>query len=235
MEGQAPTKPSISVVCVTNRPGAVDILKENMDRQTFRDFEVIIADDSRGWEHEVLKHFKPREKAPGDAWNLNKAYNDALAIVDGELIVFLQDYIWIPANGLQRFWEMYKMFPNDLVTGVGHKAKEGLEGISEIDDRANGAPGVFESNYSYYELNWASCPTAIAPRFDEDMDTHYGGENVVFALKAQQKGAKIWVDRSNRCIGYNQSMFPRPTDWESRHCNKGFLNKKLQEVFERRS
>lgn len=214
---------SISIIFVTNRPGALEILHENLKRQTFKDFEAIIADElDREYEASYsFKHFKPRQKKDGEVWNLNKAYNDALEKAEGQLIVFLQDYIWIPSNALERFWELYQLYPDDLITGVGHKAKHGLEGISEVDERVFGEPGISPGNESHYELNYASCPRNKLVPFDETMDQHYGGENQVFALRVQKSGSKIWIDRSNRCIGYSQEECGgRPKDWEEQHSNK---------------
>jgi glycosyltransferase involved in cell wall biosynthesis len=223
--------PKISVVCVTNRKGAYKFLLDQLNKQTFKDFELIVADDSGLYpvvQHHNPKWFQPRQKEVGDVWNINKAYNDCLDKVEGELIVFLQDFIWIPANGLQRFWDDYQIYPEALITGVGHKAVNGIIGISEVDDRMFGEPGLHEGTFSHYELNWASCPTKLAPRFDEDMDKNYGGENQVFAIKAN---ADIYIDRSNICVGYSQEeVGGRPADWEEKHFNKtNVINDKLKE------
>jgi hypothetical protein len=212
--------PRISVVCVTNRPNAVPYLLTQLEKQTFKDFEVIVADDLCTTPL-LPGHFKPRGKGEGDVWNLNKAYNDALDRVTGELVVFLQDFIWIPANGLERFVETHELYPTDLITGVGHKAKDGLNGISETDERVFGDPGLSPGNETHFELNWASCPTSQLQRFDEEMDKHYGGENQVFASKAMKAGSRVWIDRSNRCIGFSQDECGgRPGDWEEHHWNK---------------
>lgn len=212
---------------VTNRPGSVAFLKEQLDKQTFQDFEVIVADDGQNARIKVWKQFVPRQKQKNDVWNLNKAYNDALNLVEGELVVFLQDFIWIPANGLERFWEVYQLYPDCLITGVGHKAATGIEGISEVDERALKAPGVYPGNESHFELNWAACPTKVLVQFEEDMDTHYGGENQVFALKTQ---APVVIDAANKCIGLSQAECGgRPVDWEPKHANKGFLIEKLSQ------
>jgi glycosyltransferase involved in cell wall biosynthesis len=232
--------PKISVVCVTNREGAVPFLVAQLQKQTFQDFEVIIADDL--CENKLIdetffqipttpyQHFKPRQKNEGDAWNLNKAHNDCLEKVNGELIVFLQDFIWIPANGLQRFWDMYQILPEALVTGVGHKYREDLKTIVETDERVFGERGMVESDWTYYELNWASCPKERAPQFDEDMDTHYGGENQIFALKS---GLDVWIDRNNECKGIAHT--DRRSNWEEKHANKGFLNEKIHGYFKGRT
>lgn len=215
----------ISVICVSKREGSIKFLNEQLDKQTFKDFEIIFANDSND-----KGGFKPRQKKEGDSWNLNKSYNDCLDKAKGELLVFLQDFIWIPANGLQRFWDIYQIYPTALITGCGHKAKKGLEGISEIDDRVFGERKVSECHWSDWELNWASCPKNIMPRFDEDMDKYYGGENQIIALKAFKKGYKIYIDRLNVCIGYSQKECGgRPDDWEKCHANKGFLNNKIKQ------
>lgn len=216
--------PSISVVCVTRRTGAIDFLLQQLDKQTFQDFEIIIADDSHDTRRtrDARTHiFTPRPPGTGDAWNLNKAYNDAFAKASGELIVFLQDYIWVPANGLERFWDLYGIYPNDLITGCGHKYENNK--IQETDDRCYGERELVPSDWTFYELNYASCPRKLAPLFEEDMDHYYGGENQIFALQATQKGAKIWLDRTNECKG--EIHKDRPEDWEEKHSNKkGRLN-----------
>lgn len=223
-ESQLPSSCKISVICVTNRIGAGAFLEEQLSKQTFKDFEVIIADDSEelGW-HEGWDWFWPRQKDDGDVWNINKAYNDCLSMVNGELIVFLQDFIEIKANGLQRFWDLYQLYPNDLITGCGHKYED--EKIVETDDRCFGERTLVPSDWTYYELNWASCPTHIAPRFDESMDKFYGGENQIFALNSK---AAVWLDRTNECKG--EAHYDRPENWEAEHTNKnGRLNEKILE------
>ena len=59
------------------------------------------------------------------------------------------------------------------------------------------------------------------PRFNEQMDEFYGGENLYIQKKAMKKGMLMAIDRSNRSIGYSQAECGgRPADWEDRHSNK---------------
>lgn len=222
--------PKISVIIVTNRKGGAESAMVQVAKQTFKDWEVVVADDSTIPPFYDVA-FNPRQKKEGDVWNLNKAYNDCLKKAKGELIVFLQDFIEIPANGLQRFWDIYRLYPNDLVTGCGHKYKDGK--LVETDERCFGTYQLVESDWSYYELNWSSCPSKIAPKFEEDMDKFYGGENQIFALKAKlEHGSEVWLDRTNVCKGLVHE--DRPENWESCHINKNNRhNKKIKELYER--
>ncbi len=207
----------ISVICATIRPGAQEFLEKQLSKQTFKSFETIIV----GRTCEV----------GNNVWTLNRDYNWALGQAKGELIVFLQDFIEIPANGLARFWEIYQIYPNDLVTGCGHKYKDGK--IVETDERCFGDFKLVESDWTYYELNWSSCPAKIAPRFEEDMDKFYGGENQIFALKAKlEHDSEVWIDRTNVCKGIAHE--DRPDNWEICHINKNNRhNKKIKELYER--
>ncbi|MDE2098566.1 MAG: glycosyltransferase [Patescibacteria group bacterium] len=216
--------PKISLICVTNRKHFEDVLFDDVARQTFQDFEVIIADDNCESNEPTHLWFKPRQKNEGDVWNLNKAYNDCLDRATGELLVFLQDFIWIPDEGLKKFWDAYQKHPNALVTGVGHKALNGLEGVSEPDRRMESPKqglDYCDPMIVPWELNWASCPRKIMPRFNEEMDRFYGGENLWIQKAAILRGADMMIDRSNRCIGYSQEFCGgRPDNWEEMHSNK---------------
>lgn len=210
----------ISVIGVTNRSGAVPFYSEQLAKQTFKDFEVIIADDlcDKSINRKNFAYFKPRQKHKDDAWNLNKAYNDALGLATGELLVFLQDFIWIPANGLQRFWEIYELYPDSIISGCGHKYKADMTTIDEIDERCFADRGITPINFSQWELNWASCPRKLAKLFNEEMDKHYGGENHYFA---KATGATMYLDRENECKGLSQELCGgRPELWEIKHYNK---------------
>jgi glycosyltransferase involved in cell wall biosynthesis len=180
----------ISVINVTKRYGGIDILYNNIRKQTFKDVEVIIADELYAdRQQEVkeyfkgipLKHVPTRPKRPQDVWNLAKAYNDALKQVEGELVVSIDDFIWTPNNALQRFWEVYQQKGLCLITGVGNKAgypeivnptgkitifkqdyRSKPQGVIERDNRIDGRTNVEEVNHSFFELAYSAFPMDIA-------------------------------------------------------------------------
>src|SRR3990167_8910107 len=99
----------ISVMQITNRYGNIDILRANLERQIFKDFELVIVDglpeDREEKVKEYLKDFpvtyiRQSEKRPDAYSNLAHADNEGFRACQGELIVCLQDYIWIPPFSL---------------------------------------------------------------------------------------------------------------------------------------
>ncbi len=151
-------------------------------------------------------------------WNLNKSYNDCLRKAKGELLVFYQDFIWIQANGLQRFWDNYILLGDVLITSPGHKYKEDLKTIDEFDNRCIGEKRLEECNWTFWELNWASCPRKIMVDFNEDMDKNYGGENLYISHSID---VPVYLDRLNESKGLSQMICGgRPKNWESKHFNK---------------
>ena len=141
-----PAVPYVSVVTVTNRPGSIDVTWGSLARQTLRDFEWILCDDLHDWRQaEVasyvddprLRHV-PAPVKDGDLWNLNKAHNEALRHCRGELVVFLQDYIWVPSDGLQKFSDLYQSLGPHLLTGCGHKAAQPDTPVEEGRSRSSG-------------------------------------------------------------------------------------------------
>jgi hypothetical protein len=114
---------------------------------------------------------------------------------------------------------MYKIFPDALITGCGHKYEEDLKTINEFDERCIGEKKIEECNWTYFELNWSACPKKIMPRFNEEMDKKYGGENLYISRQANKK---VYLDRVNECKGLSQDLCGgRPDDWEIKHFNKG--------------
>lgn len=245
-------KPKISVIYVTARPGGLDILRDNLKKQTFRNFELIVVDkiapersgEGAFYLGELCKevhYFGEPPMKDTDVWALNKAYNEAFRHCNGELIVSIQDYIWIPADGLQKFWNRYQE-TKGWISGVGHKALSPIptpidiirtfdvvvvpEGVSESDTRIDGKKDFVEMNYSFFELNYSAFPLKDIKKLggmDERYDQGYSCDNVNLALRAHLHGAKFYMDKDNECIGYNQeAVFPRPKDWEERHNKIGF-------------
>ena len=240
-------KPKISLMQVTARPGNIDILKANLDRQEFRDFEVILVDALwRDREQEVrtylqdydLVYVRQSDKRPGAHTNLAHADNEGFRSCTGELIVCLQDYIWILPDGLLKYWEIYQTNPNILVTGVGDQyAKPNATDIvspqgkitifeksyvrrpevkSWIDPRKRMDQGSFYMcNPQDWELNYCAIPRKVIYELggmDERYDFHgFAWDNVNISVRADMLGYRAYIDQTNECMGFDHDgWWPNP-------------------------
>ena len=237
-------KPLISVLNITNRAGGMDILRANMARQTFTDFELVIVDGRwRKRRQDVKDYFvnfpltyvRQSEKRKGAYSNLAHADNEGFSACQGELIVLLQDYIWIPPLTLSKFWEAHQALGGKaLISGIGHQyAKPGKEQIeqpeglitifageyrsepTEIcwrDPRVRTDQGTFyESQAQDWEANFAAIPRAVIydlGGMDEEYDmVGFAYDNVNIAQRAVLAGYKTYLDQTNECKAFAHDLW----------------------------
>jgi glycosyltransferase involved in cell wall biosynthesis len=176
----------VSVLYVTNRLGGIDVLKGNLERQTFQDFEVVMVD---GQLRDMtlltsflvrlgsrLRQFAEPPRKDGTLTNIWAAYNKGLSKCQGKYVVFLQDYIWIPPGGIGRFVRCQER-QRGFYTGVGNvgegpeKTVDGAltiwgypyygppERIRWQDPRIGAWDGqVVKVDPDMWENNWACAP-----------------------------------------------------------------------------
>lgn len=223
-------EPKVSVLYCTARPGGLDILRESMAVQTFQDFEVVIVDELRRWKLQQMfsdKRFsfvEPPPKKEGMFWNLSASLNKGVAACRGEIIVLLQDYIFIPEDGIKKLVEVYEKDKPCLVCGVGNQYlappatdPAGLWSVWDswpgrpsgqvtfVDPRMKGS-GLYVCTPVEWEANYACFGKEIWKKiggFDEDFDAGWGYDNVNFAERAQLAGFNTFLDMDNPCLCYS--------------------------------
>ena len=237
----------ISIIYISNRYGGLDILRSNLQRQTFKNFELVFVDGLYSERKDLVKdYFKDFNiKHIDDSHILKEGYHSKLARCDNlafkncdnELIVSLQDYIYIPALGLEKFWNVYQEKGKALYTGKGHQyyypqANEiinpkGLITVFEedytkkpdikfwTDPRDFGIPEVRLANPIEWEMNWAAIPREIIYELG-GMDEQYDSEGFAFdntniATRASILGYQVYLDNTNECFGFNHDgWWPNP-------------------------
>lgn len=121
-----------TVFVATNRLGGLDVLESSLSRQTYKDFKVFVIDSYYNFRKELWAEMSHRlgifievhpDPAPvkGDVRVLAKAYNLAreyCLFTRTDLLISLQDYIWIPDNGVESFINLHKKYPHRLLTGL---------------------------------------------------------------------------------------------------------------------
>lgn len=163
--------PRISVITPTIRPEGLKIAREGLLKQTFKDFEWIVKINTTG---EV---------------DFNKAMNEAIGQAKGELVVSLQDFISIPEDGLQKFWDAYQKEDTFYTAPVGDDWRK---------ERT-------ECNWQEWEIDWG-CVSKKAlyeiGGFDEELDKYWGFDNVNVGLRADMAGYKFKCLKDNIAFGY---------------------------------
>lgn len=235
----------ISVLYVSNRYGGLDILKASLKRQSFKDFEIVFVDGLYDKRKDIvpeyfkdfkIKHIKELDLKPEEGYKakLARCINQGFKNCEGELIVSIQDYIYVPFYGLQKYWDFYLENKTALVTGISHQyyypCKEDItnpEGLITVfeneytkkpelkvwqdprDDGTRDIRGVI--NPIEWELNWASIPTAVLKDVggcDESYDLHgFGYDNANLAIRIAMLGYPIYLDSTNEVFCF------RHDDW----------------------
>lgn len=178
----------ISIVTPTVRSRGLDLVDKALSRQTFKDFEWLpVGPHSVYLEHGFKRKFECKgkefieepEKAEGDKWTLNKAYNKAIKEARGDLIVSWQDFTYAKPDTLEKLWFHYRQEPKTLVTAVGNKYTDETWSVQTWKDpRERDDQGTFYPCYwNDIEGNLCSVPKKAfydVGGFDEEMDKWYG-------------------------------------------------------------
>jgi len=214
----------IAVFVPTTHYGGVDVLEASISRQSVKPDLIIVADEIKKrdnaefwlnvfWDFPLnLLHTNLK---PGNKRNLCLAYNEAARVSleeNCDLLISLQDFIWIPERGIERFVKIHESNPNDLITGITHISKdpepdkifnkkdyysifsksffEKPKEISWHDVRKteiykNFDGDFFAINPIHWEANWAAVPVSKFKQgifWDEEFDVGIAYENQDFAV-----------------------------------------------------
>lgn len=231
----------VVVAVPTNRYGGLDILFSSINRQTYPVI-VAMADDLREKrlhiyeEHDFLDKivFVENEVIKGNKRALAQAYNNMADFAVGfefDLMISLQDYIWIPDNGVEMFVEDYLEYPDCLITGlVSLSEAPGDDAIADpygyysifktpLTDKPKGISwsdvrhtdlypsedDIVACAADHWEANWAAIPVSLLEkgiRWDLTYDEGIAYENIDFARRCEQEfGTACILDKRNHAYG----------------------------------
>lgn len=258
--------PLVSILCMTIRPGIFRILKETVEAQTYPNIELIVIDGRYEERYEevaeYMKDFKypflhlpdPQRDEVKYPYGLYHANNAAVHAANGELLVFLQDFIIMPDDGVERFVDLYRRQPDCLYTGVdtrnavngksNKKAKIDVFGEEEYEIgevqftspriRLGGATRQ-SHNPMEWELNYAAAPAKLIKHmggWDVDWDKAFGYDNTVMALRVIYQGGVIIVDEKNKAIALSHwDIFPDDKEGVP-HRNKATNDRRFENYVE---
>lgn len=195
----------IAVFTPTDQYGGLDVTWGSLTRQTLaRELVWIVADEHLGERRSVYEKLRAQKKIadiitfrlpiePPYVRNLSASYNRAFGIardLKPDLFVSLQDYIWVPPDGVERFVRLAEAHPGHLYTGLASMADNpdvslmtnptGLYTIFDepyydcpepsywFDDRqvrgTQGPPGQKDQPFIVFPPSWEVNWAAISPR-----------------------------------------------------------------------
>lgn len=224
----------VSVITPTIRKEGLDVVEKALKNQTFKDFEWLISapfEPGISWAKWI-----PDKNTDG-FWSLNRSYNSLFLAAQGDLIISLQDWIWIPPTGIQQFVDAHEA-AEGIISGVGDQYERvGQYGKPEIkiwaDPRKNSNYGTFYECYpNDAEWNWCLIPKKAIfdiGGMDEKLDfLGYGGDQLQAVERMDALGYKFFLDQTNESytVRHDRGDFGGQEAWDKDHV---LFNGKYQE------
>lgn len=227
----------VSVVTPTIYNDRLELPKQALANQTFKDFEWLICSridpkiEGATWIPDTFKD---------GFWGLNRAYNALFRAAKGEIIVTLQDNIWVLPNGLEKFVAAVQE-TGGFVSGVGDQyGRIGQYGKPEVkvwnDPRKTDRNGTFYECFANdIEWNWAAFPREAVFEvggMDEGLDfLGYGGDQLQLMERVEEAGYKCYLDQTNESFTLRHS---RVKGWDKNHVIfNGKYDKRKEELKEK--
>lgn len=239
------TNPKVSVITPTIRVGWWRVMAENLSKQTYKNFEWIVVDDYKEDRTKIAEKYankynltirylrgdKTSKESPPfypRRCGLVRANNIGWQNAKGELLIWLQDFILMPTNGIEQLVDVYRhnsdalIAPTDIYydcikpdtsnkedwwpvkTGWGHFHSI----ITEENWRniRNQHLGMRETENPFdLETNYCAIPKKILEElngFWEFFDDGLGYDNTEVAYRAMKSGYRVIIDDTNvaKCI-----------------------------------
>lgn len=238
------SKPKVSIITPTIRRGFWNLMAENIANQSYKNLEWVVVDDFPGDRSGIMKRYCQNKgiewkyvrggKTDKFYYGLSTANNIGWKESDGELLVFLQDFVLMPTIGIESLVDIYRKHPNDLIapTDVYHspsveittESEDWFQGNTNVvgefmrSNQRNTGQGIRYSEMSTdWEANYGAIPRSVVDRLGgwyEFFNDGLGFDNTEIAYRALLSGSKIIVDDTNRgiCIDHWEALKNKPEE-----------------------
>jgi glycosyltransferase involved in cell wall biosynthesis len=222
-------QPLVSVITPTIREGWWRIMAENLASQTYKNIEWLIVDDYKEDRSAVAEKYAKEYGLVIRYLRGNKTRRCGLVAANnigwkasrGELLVWLQDFILIPENGIEQLVTLYNHNPDAIIAPVdiyydckpaNRENKEDWWTEKDVLTQETWRnirvknQGIRESENPYdYEANYGAIPKHILDKLNgwwEFMDDGLGYDNTEIAYRALKLGYRLIIDDTNisKCI-----------------------------------
>lgn len=160
------------------------------------------------------------EIGDGRTCDLNAAFNRMLRRARGELVVFIEDWVWFVPDALQRFWDAYQSMPKTFFTAPVPKAAQywtdarGVVYFTEPlePEWRSSTPGGID--WAHWEIDFGAAPLAALKEiggFDEALDKYWGCDNWNASYRAHLAGYKFFNVIDNPAVALkHDALFAHP-------------------------
>jgi hypothetical protein len=236
----------IAVITLTRQYGGIDVLWASLLRQRRRDMVWIVADQLLEERQHVWQAVAELSPFPISTYCLPiregmvncfaSSMNWGLDLArwwNADLAVSIQDYFWIPDDGLARYERACTARPNDLHVGLASIMadpgpekvfdRKGLFSIFETPWTTQDRPRKFdwrdvreqypqeEGNHIHWELNYAAIAKEVLYseiRFPLEFEAGCAFDNQAYAWLAHWKlGSRVWLDKQNHALGLPHKLY----------------------------
>jgi hypothetical protein len=224
----------LSIITPTVRKEGLALIEQSLTNQTFTDYEWLIGSP---FDPEIENAVWVKDDFEGGFWSLNRIYNRLFQQAKSDIIVSWQDWIWIPPNGLEKFWINYQKVKAPI-TGVGDQYQS-LDEYGKPVHKVWDDPRKTSEYGSFYEcfpddceFNWCILPKQLVYKvggMDEQLDfLGYGGDQLQMVERMGEMGIKFYIDQTNESFTVRHG---RTDGWEKNHVLKnGTYEKRKQEL-----
>jgi len=240
----------VSIITPTIREGFWDSMAKNIASQTYKNLEWIIVDDYKENREKIAEKYAKKynldikyiwgDKAKGvykRRLGLVRANNLAWKASTGELLVWLQDFVYMDEDAIEALVDLYRHNKDALIAPVDIYYEAINVDKTNKEDWFNGQEfigkkawknvrvqyhGIRESTNPYdFELNFGAIPKHILDKlngFWEFFDDGLGYDNTEICLRAMKLGYRLLIDDSiiARCLNLWQVIKGSPLNISGR-------------------
>lgn len=226
-------KHKVSIITPTIRTGWWNVMANNIANQTHKNLEWIIVDDYKENRQHLADKYsdkyglsikyihKPKRTAKiPRKYGLSSANNQGWKASSGSICLWLQDFVLMPNDGVEKIARLHQRYPNDILAPTDYYHKPTKVNKNNKEDwfdgdtwpvgdylRTNariGNRGVRHTMDTYeLELNYGAIPRKVLEDlngFWEFYDEALGYDDTEIPYRAMQMESKILIDESNNCI-----------------------------------
>lgn len=225
-------QPPVTIFTPSVRDGWFNIMAANIASQTYKNIEWIIVDDS-GTDRSGLakkysrkyklniRYMKGKDRKVKRTYSLCNANNTAIERAKGDVFVFLQDFVLMPLDGIEKIVDLYRHHPNDFLAVCDkYYAPKVKPNTKNAEDWFGGSLdvvgefmrkniriknlGIRESEViTDFEQNYGAVSTRVLRElggYYEFYDEALGWDDTEIIYRGWKQGHKLIVDDTNVAV-----------------------------------